>query len=125
MLARRFIYSAASRFVRVALTLALIAWVSVGDLNLTSAAGNPFGRADRHLQSSRLARVVQSFAPVRTSARQLQNDESESESDSEKQVLRVPARPQVAAVTADQCLAIIPPDHLFELPGTPPPALQL
>ena len=125
------IFSFASRshnhHTRRALALAFALLIGIGDL--CDAAGA------LHLMSTArsqcfFARTAVRSVPIRSEAqtprtRQAQCSDSETHLETRFVIARFLLRPKLSpTLSTNQYLAYITPDHLFELPGTPPP-LQL
>jgi hypothetical protein len=117
---------------RFVLITALAAWIGCADLLATGAAFNSNTsqtvRSQNHfrLNSGILQPQFCRFVPARSSARTIEVTEDEQEiSDRSSSQLTVTTRPNSHNFTSDiLSFRIVEPDHLIELPGTPPPAAR-
>ncbi len=119
------------RFFRFVLTAAFAAWVGCADVLATEAASldSPGSESARLQSQFRLTGDVLPaqfcrFVPCRSSARTVEvTDEEQETSGDDSPRFLVTTRPN-SKTLASRVLSfrIVAPDHLIELPGTPPPA---
>jgi hypothetical protein len=114
------------------LTAAFAAWIGCADLLATSFVGesgiSQSVRSQSHfrLTSGVLPPQLCRFVPSRLSARTIEATDEEQESSTEDSRGTTIAAPRKSQYFASEILSfrITQPDHLIELPGTPPPAAR-
>ena len=108
--------------------IGLTVWVSVVNLQVPTVGSNEFGKIV-HFEAARSATAAvptRSIVP-RLGPRALQYTEGERESEPEVGLIHQTVHNGAtrSRFAENQSLSVISPDHLIELPGTPPPALRL
>jgi hypothetical protein len=120
------------RLFRFVLTAAFAAWVGCADMLATDSAGDSSGSQCARVQSQfRQTRGVLPpqlcrFVPCRSSARTIEvtdEDQETSGEDSPQSTIATPPNSKTFP-SAILSFCIAQPDHLIELPGTPPPAVR-
>ena len=133
-LASEALYSYRYRFVRIVLTAALAAWIGCADMLATDSATADSGRnqvtktqSQFRLTSGLLPAQFCRFVPCRSSARTIEaTDEEDDRPSEESPRVAIAARPNPRKFTREtRSFCIETPDHLIELPGTPPPVALL
>jgi hypothetical protein len=107
-----------------------MAWIGVANLPFSAAYPQAFGSTGiYHFETSRFVWAT----PIRSNSqhsapRLVQSTEEQNESESKASPIfrhYVHSRSVGKPLFATQSLSIISPDHLIELPGTPPPVLRI
>jgi hypothetical protein len=106
-----------------------MAWVGVANLPFSATYPQAFGSTGfHHFETTRFVWAT----PIRSGGqhstlRQAQSTEEQNESDSKSSpAFGFSSHPgSKHKLFATQSLSVISPDHLIELPGTPPPVLRI
>ena len=120
------------RLCRFVLTAAFAAWIGCADLLATSFVGETStsqsvrSQSQFRLTSGVLPPQLCRFVPSRLSARTIEATDEEQESSNEDSRGPAITTPRQSQDFASEILSfrIALPDHLIELPGTPPPVAR-